>query len=133
MNRDVTAHDRALVGVLAYSGARRAEVLREPRDPRRNELRSGDVDLDYDEAQSTVRGKNQKREQVGLFEQGADRLRTHWRRSLRPPDKLASVPGRHLPSLYKAARTAADGDVDEALGPDTVTQVIRREGTRRHP
>lgn len=128
MDPDVAARDRALVAVLAYSGARGAEILREPRDARRNGLQWGDVDLDRDEAQLTVRGKNQKREEVGLLEQGADRLRTHWRRSLRPPDEWPVFPSGHLPSLYEAAREAADGDVGSDLGPGTVTDIIRRAG-----
>ncbi|QLG60303.1 hypothetical protein [Halorarum salinum] len=38
MDPAVAAHDRALVAVLAFSGAQDAEVLREPRDARRNGL-----------------------------------------------------------------------------------------------
>jgi integrase len=56
--------DRAVVTVLALTGARGAELFSDPRDEHRNGLRWKDVNLT--QGVTTVFGKNRKRQQIPL-------------------------------------------------------------------
>lgn len=90
--------DRALAYVFAYSGVRGGEILSDPRDDRRNGLRWSDVDLEN--SQLLVLGKNQHLEEVQLPRQvhgPLERLET----SLEPPTSEWPVfITNHAPSLY---------------------------------
>lgn len=103
--------DRALVYVLAYSGARSGEILRDPRDERRNGICWGDVDLENN--QLLVLGKNQQRdEEVQLPDQAHPPLE-RLERALEPPSPEWPVfVTSHAPSLY----TNLPDDVDTSTG-----------------
>lgn len=74
--------DRALAYVLAWTGARGAEVLRDPADDERDGLTWGDVDPDGTLA---LLGKTRTRERAPLPEPVRRRL-VRWRTVLSPPD-----------------------------------------------
>lgn len=105
--------DRALAYVLAYSGVRGGEVLSDPRDDRRNGLRWKDVDLENN--QIRVLGKNQQHEEVQLpkqvhssierLEQALDPASPEW------PVFVTS----HAPSLYRNLPDEADSSAGEPL------------------
>ena len=103
--------DRALASLLAYSGVRGGEILRDPNDERRSGLRWQDVDLDA--GTLVVLGKNQADEEAPLPPQARDPLdRLH--QALRPASSEWPVfPTLHRPTLSRTARTAlADTDHD---------------------
>jgi integrase len=105
--------DRALVYVLAYSGVRGGEVLSDPRDDRRNGLRWKDVDLENN--QLIVLGKNQQHEEVQLpplAHSPIERLK----QALEPasPEWPVFV-SSHAPSLYSTLPDEADTSASEPL------------------
>jgi len=121
LDADRATRDRALVAVLAYSGARGAELLRDPQNERRRGLRWRDVDLE--DGVLRVYGKSQEWQQSPLLEPGVERLRTHERRQDPPTDDWPVFPTAHPPSLYAAVRDA-DG-VDAEPSADTVDDLLR--------
>lgn len=94
--------DRALVAALAYSGARGAELFRDPQNDRRSGLRWRHVDLE--EGTLRVYGKTQEWQRTPLLEPGADRIRAHYRRQNPPSEEWPVFPTNHLPSLYRLVR-----------------------------
>jgi integrase len=105
--------DRALVYVLAYSGVRGGEILSDPRDNRRNGLRWKDVDLENN--QLHVLGKNQQREEVQLPLQAHSPIE-RLERALKPtsPEWPVFVTS-HAPSLYSTLPENADASEDDPL------------------
>ena len=95
--------DRALAALLAYSGVRGGEVLRDPNDERRSGLRWRDVDLDA--GTLVVLGKNQADEEAPLPPQAREPLeRLH--QALRPASEEWPVfPTFHRPTLSRTIRT----------------------------
>jgi len=65
-------HDRALASLLAYSGVRGAEVLRDPNDERRSSIRWRNLDLEA--GTLVVLGKSQADEEAPLLPQACDPL-----------------------------------------------------------
>lgn len=78
MDGAVAVRDRALIAVIAYSGVRGGEVLRDPRDEHRRGLRWSDVDLE--DGTLRVLGKSQNWEFAQLPRQAERYLRAHRRR-----------------------------------------------------
>jgi len=117
MKPSVASRDRAFVALLAYSGLRGAEALRDPRNDRRAGLRWTDLDLEAETAR--VLGKSQEYEEVPLLTPAVERLRAHKRRLDPSKDTWPVFQSEHLASLYK---TLPD-DVDAS--PDTVHDLIR--------
>lgn len=115
--------DRALVAVLAYSGARSAELFRDPQNDRRPGLRWRDVDLDAGTLR--VYGKTQEWERTPILGPGVDRLRAHLRRQDPPTDEWPVFPTGHLPSLYGALD---DAGVDADPTPETVHTLLCDHG-----
>ncbi len=119
------ARDRALVYLFAYSGARSAELLRDPNDSRRTGVTWADVDIESGVIR--VLGKSQTAgEEVQLPSQARPAVE-RYRKILAPPTGEWPVfPTRHAPSLYECARTELDDHVDDleaelkAEGPDVV-------------
>ncbi|WP_255171051.1 tyrosine-type recombinase/integrase [Natrononativus amylolyticus] len=112
--------DRALVYVLAYSGVRGAEILSDPRDERRDGLRWRDVDLENN--QLIVLGKNQQREEAQLPPQAHGPLE-RLERALRPPSEEWPVfVTSHAPSLYRAVPDGIDADGADVL------ELLRKRG-----
>lgn len=129
MDSAQAARDRALVAVLAYAGVRTAEVLRDPRDDRREGLRWRDVDIDGGTLR--VLGKSQEREHAQLPPQAARRLATY--KGLRPPgsDDWPVFATNHAPSIYAAVRTALrergidDEEIERRLDENPIETVLR--------
>jgi len=120
MDATVASRDRALVALLAYTGVRGAEAVRDPRNDRRNGLRWSDFELD-EEGEETVRvlGKDQQFEHVPVHEKALTRLRAHKRRLDPPRDTWPVFQTTHLKSLYDAL----PDDVDAT--PETVDDLLR--------
>lgn len=122
LNANRAVRDRALVFLLAYSGARVSELVHDSRDSRRNGISWGDVDLD--DGRLTVLGKDQEREDVQLPDQAVGPIQ-QWRRAYQPASETWPViPSLHPPSLYDCLPEAADAyDV-------TPLEALREDGTR---
>jgi site-specific recombinase XerC len=113
--------DRALVAALAYSGARGAELFRDPQNERRSGLRWRHVDLE--EGTLRVYGKTQEWQRTPLLEPGVDRLRAHYRRQGPPSEEWPVFPTNHLPSLYRLVRETEAIDAEPTS--DTVWSLLR--------
>ena len=100
--------DRALTSLLAYSGVRGAEVLRDPNDERRSGVRWRNLDLET--GTLVVLGKSQADEEAPLPLQVCDPLE-RLQQALRPAsDDWPVFPTLHRPTLSRTAREAlADG------------------------
>jgi len=91
--------DRALVYLLAYSGARGGEILSDPRDDRRNGLRWGDIDLENNQFQ--VLGKSQHEDEEVQLPRQVHRPLERLEQALEPPAPEWPVfVTSHAPSLY---------------------------------
>lgn len=105
--RVMAYRDRALAAMLAFSGVRGAEVLRDPKDRHRPGLTWSDLDLE--EGRVEVFGKTREYQTVPLTDrvcQYLDRLQ----RVMDPPSASWPVfPTAHAPSL----RSALDDRLDE--------------------
>jgi integrase len=103
--------DRALAALLAYSGVRGAEILRDPNDQRRNGLRWRDIDLEA--GTLVVLGKNQTDEEAPLPPQARGPLE-RLQQAVRPTSSEWPVfPTLHRPTLSRTARAAlADAGYD---------------------
>lgn len=96
--------DRALASLLAYSGVRGGEVLRDHNDERRGGVRWHDVDLDA--GMLVVLGKSQTDEEAPLPPQACDPI-DRLQQALRPATADWPVfPTLHRPTLSRTARTA---------------------------
>ncbi|WP_277556124.1 tyrosine-type recombinase/integrase [Halobaculum limi] len=113
--------DRALVAVLAYSGARGAELFRDPQNERRQGIRWRHVDID--EGTLRVYGKSQEWQRTPLLNPGIDRLRAHYRRQDPPTNEWPVFPTNHLPSLYAVVRDAESVDTEPTK--ETVWDLLR--------
>lgn len=119
----LAARDRALVALLAYSGVRGAEVLRDPNDDRRDGVRWRDLtwpeEVAADEAGTlSVLGKSGDQEDATVLEQAEPALQTHHRLQDPPNDYWPIFPTFHRPTLYDRLReelTAEYEDVDEEI------------------
>lgn len=121
-----TAHrDRALVFLLAYSGARGAEVVRDPDDDKRDGVRWRDVDLDA--GVMTVLGKDREDNSVPILQPAVERLE-RYKRLVEPLDSWPVFATFHPPNLYRRVRAEADGDVEAALEADGPIAVMRDRG-----
>ena len=95
----VELRDRALAYVLAYTGVRGGEILKDSRDTRRVGIRWGDVDIEGN--QITILGKNQQREATQLPGQTHHPLQ-QLRRVVDPAsDDWPVFISHHAPSMYK--------------------------------
>ena len=104
--------DRALASLLAYSGVRGAEVLRDPNDERRSGVRWRDLDLEA--GTLVVLGKSQADEEAPLPPQACDPLE-RLQQALRPADSDWPVfPTLHRPTLSRIVReNLADTGYDD--------------------
>jgi integrase len=122
----------AIVAVLAYSGARGAELFRSVDDARRDGVTWDDVDLDNEILE--VLGKSGKREEVPLPGPAADAVGMY-RHELTAavddelPEEWPVFPTRHRPSLYAAVREhLTDRSIDaEALLETNDVEVVAAE------
>lgn len=98
--------DRALVYVVALSGARGAELFRDPEDKRRDGIRWSDVD--FDRGLVHVLGKTREYEWIQLPSDAVDRLERYRRVADPPTDEWPVFPSYHYPSLAEAAKEQLD-------------------------
>jgi site-specific recombinase XerD len=117
--------DRALVYMLAYSGARGAELVRKSDDEQRNGITWDDVDLESGVVE--VFGKSREYEEVSILEPALMRLE-RYQQLLSPPESWPVFPSFHSPNLYSYVRDAADGSVEDALEADGPMTVMRDRG-----
>ena len=111
--------DRAFAALLAYSGVRGGEILRDPNDRRRSGLRWRDVDLDA--GTLVVLGKNQADEEAPLPPQARAPLERLYQ-ALRPASKEWPVfPTLHRPTLSRTVRTRL---TDAGYEPDEIEAAI---------
>ncbi len=95
----VELRDKALCYVLAFTGVRGGEILKDARDDRRVGLRWSDVDID--DNQITILGKNQQRETAPLPEQTHHPLQ-QLRKVIDPASEEWPVfVSLHAPSMYR--------------------------------
>ena len=111
--------NRALAALLAYSGVRSGEILRDPNDQRRSGLRWRDVDLEA--GTLVVLGKNQAAEEAPLPPQTRGPLeRLH--QALRPAsDDWPVFPTLHRPTLSRTVRTQF---ADAGYEPDEIDAMV---------
>jgi integrase len=94
--------DRALVNVLAYTGVRAAEILRDPDDERRVGLLWDDLDLDV--GSMNILRKTQQYDDASLPAPVVTALRIY-KRAFSPPDAEWPVfPTLHFPTLARIVR-----------------------------
>lgn len=132
MDERRTLRDRAYVGMLALTGVRNGELLRSPRDARRDGLRWRDVD--FEAGIIYVLGKSQNREEAPLLDRAGRWLRAHHRRLDPPADDWPVFPSHHVPSRHRAAREGlrrrglADDEIERRLEAEAVDDVLREHG-----
>ena len=131
-DRERAFRDRALVTMLALTGARGAELFADPRDEHRNGLLWSDVDLEKGIA--TVFGKTRERQPIPLTDRVVESLE-RYRTVLDPAGADWPVfPTRHHGSLATAAREglAARGwdaeEIEETLDESTSMEILREDG-----
>jgi integrase len=94
----VELRDKALAYILAFTGVRAGEVLRDPRDERRNGIRWRDVHIE--DNQIEILGKNQQRETAALPAQ-THRPLEQLKRAVDPAsDDWPVFVSHHAPSMY---------------------------------
>ena len=128
-DRERAFRDRALVTMLALTGARGAELFADPRDEHRNGLRWDDIDLGRGIA--VVFGKTRERQLIPLTDRVVESLE-RYRTVLSPADEDWPVfPTRHHPSLAKAAEGGLEGrgwntdDIEATLKSTTSMEILR--------
>jgi integrase len=128
-DREQTFRDRAVVTMLALTGARGAELFNDPRDDHRNGLRWADIDLDR--GITRVFGKTREQQPIPLTDRVVESLERH-RTVLDPPTEDWPVfPTRHHPSLAQAAENGlreqgwADDAVESALDDASAMALLR--------
>ncbi|ELZ21151.1 XerC/D-like integrase [Halosimplex carlsbadense 2-9-1] len=128
--RERAFRDRAIVTMLALTGARGAELFNDPRDEYRNGLRWNDVDLNRGVAQ--VFGKTRERQPIPLTDQVVECLE-RYRTVLDPAAEDYPVfPTRHHPSLAQAAENGLrdlgwDADAIESVLDEKTAMTLLRE------
>lgn len=128
-DRERAFRDRAVVTMLALTGARGAELFNDPRDDHRNGLSWADVDLDRGVAR--VFGKTREQQPIPLTDRVVESLERH--RTVQDPatEDWPVFPTRHRPSLAQAAENGLrergwdDDSVESALDEATAMAVLR--------
>ncbi len=111
--------DRAFVYVLAFSGVRGGEILRDPNDPDRDGLRWGDVNLDQELIWVVPKKRGSSLDDRPLTPKpvpGLERLQT----ALKPAEEWPVFPSVAWPTMYSDLRSGApdhlsDNDIEDAL------------------
>lgn len=107
----LAARDRALTAVVAYSGIRGAEFLRDPDDDRPERQGSRWEDLSLADQSLEVYSKSQEWDSRGLPRPVIHPLR-QYRQLLKPPEKWPIFPTFHAPTLTDIVEDL-DGRRDE--------------------
>jgi len=115
--------DRALVYLLAYSGVRIGEIVRDPMDDRRQGLRWEHVDLEDGIAQ--VFGKTREWQTIPLSTATVERLQ-RYRRAMDPAtEQWPLFSTRHAPTVSRYVREAVTDDVDALLEDASIYEIAR--------
>jgi len=130
--RERAFRDRAIVTMLALTGARGAELFADPRDDHRSGLRWEDIDLEQGIA--VVFGKTREQQPIPLTDRVVGAL-TRYHSVLSPADEDWPVfPTRHHASLADAAREGLNAQgwdterVEATLEQSTSMTVLREQG-----
>jgi integrase len=131
-DRERAFRDRAIVTMLALTGARGAELFADPRDDHRDGLRWSDVDLEQGIA--VVFGKTRERQPIPLTDRVVDALERH--HSVLDPagEDWPVFPTRHHASLANAAEEGLDArgwdaeEIETTLDESTSMAVLRDHG-----
>ncbi|WP_018256107.1 tyrosine-type recombinase/integrase [Halomicrobium katesii] len=113
--------DRAIITLLAYTGARGAELFRDPDDDRREGLRW--LDIDFESNRIMALGKSQDYEAVQFPEAAHSALRQHKRVQQPPDDDWPVFPTRHRPTLAQL-----EGDADGDRGDQPLADYLHEHG-----
>ncbi|WP_436927569.1 tyrosine-type recombinase/integrase [Halosimplex amylolyticum] len=131
-DRERAFRDRAVVTMLALTGARGAELFNDPRDEYRNGIRWTDIDLERGVAE--VFGKTRERQPIPLTDRVVSCLE-RYRTVLEPASADWPVfPTRHHPSLARTAENGLkergweDEGVKSALEDATAMELLREHG-----
>ena len=131
-DRRTAYRDRALVALLALSGVRGAEILREPDDPERDGVAWADVEPERGYIE--VFGKTREYQEAQVPRRAMEAVQ-RLRRVVEPPAADWPVfPTRHAPTLAATAREELaargwDGDrIETRLEEAPVAAVVREEG-----
>lgn len=111
--------DRALIYLLAYTGCRVGEIVRDPNDNRRRGLYWQDVGFET----STLRvlGKTQEWQNAPFPEQAHSALERHRQLQSPPQDRWPVFPTRHIPTYYRLAREHLP---DQGYSEDEIEEII---------
>lgn len=127
--REKAYRDRAVVSMLALTGARGAELFADPRDEYRNGLTWGDVNLE--DGYAMVFGKTREQQAVPLTNRVSNTLE-RYKGILDPPsDDWPVFPTRHYPTLSKTARQGlkeqgwVESEIDAELDDSSSLEVLR--------
>lgn len=104
--------DRAFVYVLAYTGVRGGEILRDPNDADREGLRWGDVNLDQQLVWVVPKKRNASIDDRPLTPKPAPALE-RLRSALNPADDWPVFPSLAWPALYAGLREGAPDHLTE--------------------
>lgn len=128
-DRERASRDRALVTMLALTGARGAELFADPRDEHRNGLRWKDVDLERGLA--IVFGKTREHQPIPLTDRVVESLE-RYRTVVDPTTQDWPVfPTRHHSSLADAARDGLEvkgwntDEIEATLAEATSMEILR--------
>ena len=131
--RERAFRDRAIVTMLALTGARGAELFADPRDEHRNGLQWEDVNLERGIAD--VFGKTRERQPIPLTDRVIDALE-RYRAVLDPAGEDWPVfPTRHHSSLTDAAEDTLEAkgwdseEIETTLEESTSMEILREHGT----
>ncbi len=131
-DRERAFRDRALVTMLALTGARGAELFADPRDEHRSGLRWDDVNLE--KGITTVFGKTRERQPIPLTDRVVESLE-RYRKVLDPATGDWPVfPTRHHASLARAAEEGLEAqgwsadEIEATLAASTSMEILREHG-----
>jgi len=124
-DRLLAYRNRALVYMLAYSGARGAEVFRVSGDSKRKGLRWEDIDFDRGVFQ--VLGKSRDREWLQLPDDALSRLK-RYHDVLDPDEDWPVFPSFHAPTLYQRAEQVIEDE--QRLDDEDSLDLLRENGGR---
>lgn len=111
--------DRAFVYVLAFTGVRGGEVLRDPNDPDRDGLRWGDVNLDQELIWVVPKKRGRSLDDRPLTPKPVPALE-RLQAALQPAEEWPVFPSLAWPTLYADLRSGAPGHLSEQAVEDAL-------------
>ena len=136
-DKEKAFRDRALVTMLALTGARGAELFADPRDEYRNGLTWQDVDLQNGVA--FVFGKTRERQPIPLMDRVLKSLERQYSVQNPPTDDWPVFRTRHRPSIATAVREGLAGqgfspsEIEAKQSNNTNTELLRKYSINAPP